>query len=250
MSSDTITRPQLHSPLNINRLDIGQLDLEELNRRFATAHPVEILAWCIANLPAGLVQTSSFGVDGMVIMDILYHQLKHPLPVLFLDTLHHFPETLALVAQAQRHYDLDLHVYRAANTQQEFAAQHGEALWERDVQQFHLLTKIEPLQRGLAELKATAWMTGRRRDQSANRAELPIFERDTAGRLKINPLAGWTQKETWRYVAEHGVPYNPLHNLGYASIGDQPLTTPTEAGEEERAGRWRGTAKTECGIHG
>jgi len=76
-----------------------------------------------------------------------------------------------------------------------------------------------------------------------------IVERDAQGRLKVNPLATWTSKDTWRYIVEHGVLYNPLHDLGYTSIGDQPLTTAVQAGEDERAGRWRGTAKTECGIH-
>lgn len=228
-------------------------DLEELNQQFACCHPRNVLAWCIENFPTGLVQSSAFNVNGMVIMHILARELRvaPPVPVLFLDTLHHFPETLALVRKATEVYGLDLKVYKAADvdSQEAFAKRYGEALWDTDIDKFYQLTKIEPLERGLKELGAVAWITGRRRDQSRNRANTPIFELDRFGRLKINPLANWSYKEVWTYVVEHGVIYNPLHDQGYASIGDEPTTTPVREGEDERAGRWRGTGKTECGIH-
>ena len=228
-------------------------DLEELNQSFETTHPREILAWCVENIPTGLVQTSAFNVDDLVITDILYRDLKPAtaVPVLFLDTLHHFPQTLELVAQAKDLYNLDLRIYQIPeiDSREAFAARYGEALWDQDIQQFHHLTKIEPLQRGLAQLNTVAWITGRRRDQAVTRGDMPIFELDNQGRLKVNPVATWTRKETWTYVHNHSVKYNPLHDQGYASIGDEPLTTSVEKGEDERAGRWRGTGKTECGIH-
>lgn len=231
-------------------IDRQTIDLEVLNQQFETAHPKDILAWCVEQIPQGLIQTSAFSVDGTVITDWLYRHL-HPVPVIFLDTLHHFPETLELVHQIQAFYQLDLHVYktREANSREEFADRFGEALWHTDIEQFHLLTKVEPLQRALNELQVAAWITGRRRDQAVTRAHMPIFEQDSQGRLKINPLANWTQKESWQYVMQHHLPYNPLYNLGYSSIGDEPLTTPIDATETERAGRWRGSEKTECGIH-
>lgn len=228
-------------------------DLDELNERFESSHPREILAWCVNNFSQGLVQSTAFGPSGMVIMDILYRELKPnpPVPVLFLDTLHHFRETLELVERAKQHYNLDLHVYKnsEANNRKEFADRYGVALWHSNIEQFHHLTKVEPLQRGLEELNTVAWITGRRRDQSHTRAQMPIFERDKNGRIKVNPLANWTRKQMWGYLVEQEVPYNALHDLGYASIGDEPLTTPVAQGEDERAGRWRGSAKTECGIH-
>ncbi|WP_448596195.1 phosphoadenosine phosphosulfate reductase [Thermoleptolyngbya sp.] len=228
-------------------------DLDALNQQFDTATPQEILAWSVENIPTGLVQTSAFNVDDLVLTDILYKQLKpaQPVPVLFLDTLHHFPQTLELVAKAKDLYNLNLHIYKIqdVDTREAFAAKYGEALWDTDILKFHDLTKIEPLQRGLSELNTVAWITGRRRDQATTRADMPVFERDKQGRLKINPLASWTRKESWAYVAEHGVIYNPLHDQGYPSIGDEPITTPVAEGEDERAGRWRGTGKTECGIH-
>lgn len=228
-------------------------NLDELNQRFENARPQEILTWCVENIPTGLVQTSAFNVDDILITDILYRQLKpaQPVPVLFLDTLHHFPQTLELVAKAKDLYQMNLQVYKipGVETREEFAAQYGEALWDSDILKFHDLTKIEPLQRGLQELNTVAWLTGRRRDQATTRADMPVFETDKQGRLKINPLTSWTRPQTWAYVMEHGVIYNPLHDQGYPSIGDEPITTPVGEGEDERAGRWRGTGKTECGIH-
>lgn len=233
---------------------LANFNLEELNDRYETAHPRDILAWCVENIPTGLVQTSAFNADDMVITDILYRQLKpaQPTAVMFLDTLHHFQETLELVAKAKEVYGLNLQTYKIpdANTREEFAAKHGAELWNSDIDEFSRLTKIEPLQRGLDELKTIAWITGRRRDQAVTRTIIPIFELDKKGRLKVNPIAAWTRKETWAYVTEHGVIYNPLHDQGYPSIGDEPITTAVKAGEDERAGRWRGMGgKTECGIH-
>jgi phosphoadenosine phosphosulfate reductase len=229
----------------------ANFDLEQLNQEFETAHPREILAWSVKNVPNGLVQTSAFNADDMVITDILYRELKHPVPVIFLDTLHHFPQTLELVTKAKELYNLDLRIYKTPDveTREAFAVKYGENLWEKDITQFHQITKIEPLQKGLNELNTVAWITGRRRDQAVTRKAMSIFELDSQGRMKINAIATWTRKETWAYIVERGVIYNPLHDQGYPSIGDEPITTKVGEGEEERAGRWRGMGKTECGIH-
>lgn len=226
-------------------------DLDELNQKFENAHPSKILAWCVEHVPTGLVQTSAFNVDDVLITDILYRELQRRIPVVFLDTLYHFPQTLELVAKAKDLYNLDLKIYKVldVDTREAFAAKYGEALWDQNIEKFHQITKIEPLQRSLAELNTVAWITGRRRDQATTRADMPVFELDSKQRLKVNPLACWTRKETWAYVFEHNVIYNPLHDQGYPSIGDEPITTPVGEGEDERAGRWRGTGKTECGIH-
>lgn len=228
-------------------------DLDELNQQFENAHPREILTWCLENVPTGLVQTTAFGVTGMVIIDILYRVLspQPSVPVLFLNTLHHFPQTLTFVEKAKSVYKLDLHVYKTlqVNSRSDFSARYGHELWHRDIEKFHYLTKVEPLQRGLAQLNTIAWINGRRRDQAETRTNISVFELDKKGRIKINPLANWTRQQTWAYIAEHSVIYHPLHDQGYASIGDEPLTTRVDSGEHERAGRWRGMGKTECGIH-
>jgi phosphoadenosine phosphosulfate reductase len=235
----------------ISRNQTSDFDLEQLNQKFETATPKEILAWSIENIPTGFVQTSAFNVDDLIITHILYSELKHPVPVIFLDTLYHFPQTLELVAKTIEVYNLDLKTYKTpdVDSREAFTAKYGEALWDKDITQFHHVTKIEPLLRGLDELNTIAWITGRRRDQAITRANMPVFELDGKGRMKVNPLASWTRQQSWVYVAEHGVIYNPLHDQGYPSIGDEPITTKVGEGEDERAGRWRGTGKTECGIH-
>lgn len=230
---------------------VADLNLERLNEEFETATPQEIMEWAIAAFPTGLVQTSSFSL--LVTVDMLYRELQPqpPVPVLFLDTLHHFKETLETVDRARLRYNLDLHIYQAegVDSRAAFAERYGDELWHRDVDRFHYLTKVEPLKRALEDLQVKAWITGRRRDQSKTRRRMPILEMDTDGRLKINPLANWTRKDIWTYTYKHDVPYNALHDQGYTSIGDEPLTTRVGSDEHERAGRWRGSAKTECGIH-
>ena len=228
----------------------SDFNLEELNQKYETAHPREILAWSAENISTGLVQTSAFNVDDIVITDILYRELKQQTPVIFLDTLFHFPQTLELVEKVKQLYNVNLQVYKnqEVDSREAFTAKYGEALWDKDIIKFHDVTKIEPLQRGLDELDTVAWITGRRRDQAPTRANMAIFELDKKGRLKINPLATWTRKETWDFVEEYKVIYNPLHDQGYPSIGDEPITTRVAEGESERDGRWRGSGKTESGI--
>lgn len=232
----------------------ASLDLKKLNQRFDKAHPKDILTWCTFNIPTGLVQVSAFNVDDMLITDLFYRDLRpaHPVPVLFLDTLHHFPQTLELVKSATELYSLNLQVYQmpGLKTRADFASKYGDELWAKDIERFAQLTKVEPLQRGLKELKTIAWITGRRREQASTRSQMPIFELDQKKRLKVNPLANWTRKETWAYVFEHDVIYNPLHDQGYPSIGDEPLTVSIREGDDERAGRWRSLGnKPEYGIH-
>ena len=231
----------------------SSIDLDRLNEQFSQAHPKSILLWCLENMAEGMVQTTAFGLSGMVILDLLYRDLNPSVatPVIFLDTLHHFSETLSLVEQVQEKYQLDLKVFRpqSVSSRDAFAREYGDRLWETDVNKFHTVTKVEPLQRAFDELQVQSWITGRRRDQSETRHQLPIFEKDANDRIKINPLASWSNKDVWKYIMENHVPYNVLHDHGYGSIGDEPLTTPIVAGEHERDGRWRGTGKTECGIH-
>ncbi|MFN7661213.1 MAG: phosphoadenosine phosphosulfate reductase family protein, partial [Dolichospermum sp.] len=158
-------------------------DLVALNQQLETATPKEILAWSIKNIPTGLVQTSAFNVDDIILTHILYTELQHPVPVIFLDTLYHFPQTLELVAKAQEIYNLDLKTYKTpdVDSREAFAAKFGPALWDTDIAKFHDITKIEPLQRGLDELNTVAWITGRRRDQAVTRATMPVLELDGKG---------------------------------------------------------------------
>jgi phosphoadenosine phosphosulfate reductase len=171
---------------------------------------------------------------------------------IFLDTLYHFQETLDLVEKAKARYpNVHLHVYKpeGVSTTTEFEARHGKELWKTDENLYDWVAKVEPAQRAYSDLSVAAVLTGRRRSQGAKRESLEIVEVDDAGLIKINPLASWSFKEVNDYIMENEVPYNELLDRGYKSVGDWHSTEAVKEGEDERAGRWKGQAKTECGIH-
>jgi phosphoadenosine phosphosulfate reductase len=188
---------------------------------------------------------SAFGPGSLVVIHVA-HAIGLRLPVIFIDTLHHFPETLELVERVRERYSIDLRVARAADSREEFEALHGERLWETDLDRYQRLSKVEPCERVTADFGAL--IIGRRRTQAQTRSDLPLVQGGI--RVRVNPLAGWSRDEVWEFILRHDVPYNALHDLGFTSIGDAPLTTPIRAGEHERAGRWRGLDRLECGIHG
>jgi phosphoadenosine phosphosulfate reductase len=205
----------------------------------------ETLRWAIdAFAGKNLALVSAFGPGSAVLFQMMSELGAH-VPVIFIDTLHHFPETLEHVERVRTRYALDLRTYKPAPTRAEFDARYGERLWERDLEAYQRVTKVEPFERATEPLDA--WITGRRRDQSPSRQHLPAVEDGT--RVRINPLTSWTRNQIWQFIVDRSLPYNPLHDAGYSSIGDAPLTTPVRAGEDERAGRWRGGARVECGIH-
>jgi len=228
--------------------------LRFLNRQLQNLEPQDILRWCITTLP-GLFQTTAFGLTGLVTLDML-SKMKIPRPqqvdVVFLDTLHHFSETLALVDRVRDRYPLvNIHVFKPAgiSNSEQFAQQYGERLWENNDHLYDWAAKVEPAQRAYRELQVNAILTGRRRSQGGKRGDLDIIEMDEAGLIKINPLANWSFQQVQDYVKVNDVPYNDLLDQGYRSVGDWHSTQPVQAGEDERAGRWKGQQKTECGIH-
>ncbi|KAI9716109.1 MAG: hypothetical protein M1812_005536 [Candelaria pacifica] len=231
-----------------------KIHLKYLNRQLQHLEPEEILRWCTITLP-NLYQTTAFGLTGLVTVDIL-SKLRIPRPqlvnLIYLDTLHAFPETLSLVDRVRERYPhLNVHVYRPAgvNTAEEFAEKYGDRLWETNDEKYDWAAKVEPAQRAYAELDVKAVLTGRRRSQGGKRGDLDIIEIDEAGLIKVNPLANWSFKQVQDYVKVNDVPYNELLDRGYKSIGDWHSTQPIKEGEDERAGRWKGQKKSECGIH-
>ena len=223
----------------------GIEDVRRINERFEGAHPADAIRWAVENVtPGRLIVASSFGPTGMVNLHLLA-EIAPQVPVAFVDTLYHFPETLEHAERVEAHYGLDVRVYRTARSRAAFEEKYGERLWERDLDLFHRLTRVEPMQRALRGVEG--WITGRRRDQAASRSALAHVE--IGDRIKVNPLASWTSERVWSFIRANDVPYNPLHDLGYQSLGDQPLTTPVSEEEHERAGRWRGIERLECGIH-
>jgi phosphoadenosine phosphosulfate reductase len=213
----------------------------------------DILRWCITSLP-GLYQTTALGLTGLVTLDILSKldgPLKSQIDLIFLDTLYHFDETLSLLDRVRRRYNTNIHIYRPAGADNvdEFVTKHGDKLWETNEELYDFVAKVEPAQRAYSELQVRAVLTGRRRSQGGKRGDLDIIEIDDAGIIKVNPLANWSFAQVKEYVDANNVPYNELLNQGYKSVGDWHSTQPVAQGEDERSGRWKGRAKTECGIH-
>jgi len=228
--------------------------LAQMNEVLSQQSLEAVLEWCCTALPE-LVQVTSFGSTGMVIIHAL-HKLNKKMPTIFLDTLYHFEETIEHAKETQKKYGLDLHWYhcKLASTRAEFERIFQSTdLWISNPHKYEQLTKVEPLERALDELKVSSWISGRRRDQGGMRNELQILEIDEVdGRLKVNPLAYWSKDEIWSYLRREGVPYNPLFDKSYTSIGDSVTTKQNaDPNQGERAGRFYqfGAAKTECGIH-
>ncbi|TVY33119.1 Phosphoadenosine phosphosulfate reductase [Lachnellula occidentalis] len=244
------------SASTLPQIILSKAHLKHLNTTLNTLTPLEILRWCKLTFPS-LYQTTAFGISGLVTLDML-SKLATETPdapsidAIFLDTLYHFTETLELVEKTKLRYpNVNLHVYKpeGVSTAQEFEAKYGKELWKTDADLYDWVAKVEPAQRAYTDLSVAAVLTGRRRSQGAKRESLDIIEVDEAGLIKINPLASWSFAQVQTYIREHDVPYNVLLDRGYKSVGDWHSTEPVREGEDERAGRWKGQAKTECGIH-
>ena len=217
------------------------------------AHAVALLREAAEDHAGSIVQSSSLGVEGMVLTDMIArHQL--PITVATLDTGKLHAETLALIPRIEQRYGLQVQVYKPqAEAVVHFVRRHGDLAMRQSVELRKScceVRKVEPMQRLLAG--RTAWVTGLRREQSETRAHVPFFEIDGEGREKFYPLADWTEADVWQYVKQFNVPYNELHDQFFPSIGCEPCTRAIAVGEDHRAGRWwweqEGAAK-ECGLH-
>jgi phosphoadenosine phosphosulfate reductase len=214
-------------------------------RELEGASAEEIIGWAAATFGARVAVTSS--MSDAVVID-LASRVAPGIDVLFLDTGYHFAETIGTRDAVAATYPVNLITVTPVQTVAEQDAEHGARLYERDPDLCCALRKVAPLERALRDYDA--WITGLRRDESPSRAGTPVIAWDArSGRTKINPIAAWTQDDVDAYVEAHGVLTNPLLLDGYSSIGCAPCTRRTAAGEDPRAGRWAGRAKTECGIH-
>jgi len=228
--------------------------LKYIISQLSKLEPVDVLKCCITTFPR-LYQTSAFGLTGLAIMDMvakLDFSIKPDIDLIFLDTLYHFKETHELVDRVRKHYpQLTIHTFKPAGceTTADFEAKHGERLWETNDELYDAVAKVEPANRAYRELDVKAVMTGRRRTQGGKRGDIDIVDVDDQGLIKINPLANWSFKEVQAYIKENNVPTNSLLDQGYRSVGDWHSTQPVTDSEDERAGRWKGKNKTECGIH-
>jgi len=217
------------------------------DRQVKVRETTETLRLAAERFAPRLVMATGFGMEGCVLTDLIGRN-KLPVDIFTLDTGLFFEETYTLWKTLERRYDLTIRAVRPELTVGEQAERFGDALWERDPDRCCEMRKVQPLRAALAG--ADAWITALRRDQTPDRANASMLEHDQKfGLVKINPLVEWTAQDVRDYVREHDVPFNPLHEQGYPSIGCAPCTSPVQAGESPRAGRWRGKGKTECGIH-
>jgi phosphoadenosine phosphosulfate reductase len=222
-------------------------EVDRLNAALRGRRPQDILGEALSRHPGRLALVSSFGAESAILLHLIA-ELDPSMPILFLDTGQLFGQTLDYRrALATRLGLTDVRDLRPAFA--DLAVKDPKAdLWKSDPDACCAIRKVAPLERALGG-DFDAWITGRKRFQSATRARLPIVERDAAGKFKYNPLADWSKAELDAYADRHALPPHPLTAFGYPSIGCWPCTKPVEAGASERSGRWAGSEKTECGIH-
>ena len=222
-------------------------DLESASRSLESAEPREVIRWASERFGDRLTMATAFGPEGCVILHWIA-EVAPSMHVFNLDTGYQFQETLELRDRIEKRYGIRVRLEQPDSTVSEYERTHGGPLYRTDPNRCCGDRKIAVVRRVLAGFDA--WMSGIRRDQSPDRAAAPIVGWDEKfGVVKISPLANWTKKQVWDLIVRENVPYNPLHDQGYTSIGCFPCTRAVTFGEDERAGRWSGTAKTECGLH-
>jgi phosphoadenosine phosphosulfate reductase len=220
---------------------LSALEAHEHAFALSGADPETTLRWTLETFPGKAALTVSFGGGGVVLAHLI-SRIDRTVPVIFLDTGFHFPETYAFKRQFVERYGLNLVEVKPLTD--------PGPLYKTDPDRCCAIRKVEPLSRAIAGFDA--WISAVRQDQSATRASTDLVEyHKVDGRpiVKVFPLAHWGRADVWRYIRDNDVPYHPLLDQGYSSIGCWPCTRPTAPGEAERAGRWSGTRKTECGLH-
>ena len=214
--------------------------------------PHKIVQWAIETFGSSLAMTSSFQQQSLPLLHIVSTVAPH-LPIFFLDTGYHFKETIEFRTLVSEQLGLNVHDIHPEMSREEQETKYGLDLPSTNPDLCCYLNKVLPLQKAMKGHRAMkgyrAWVTGIRRDQSPARANAPIVDIREDGIAKIAPLATWTRDDVWRYMEFHQLPKHPLYHQGYKSIGCAPCTRPIQEGEDERAGRWSGKKKTECGLH-
>ena len=206
------------------------------------------IRWTLEQLPGPHVLSSSFGIQAAVMLHMVT-RIAPSIPVVVVDTGYLFPETYRFIDELTERLQLNLQVYRSALSPAWFEARHGR-LWEQGlegIEHYNRINKVEPMERALEELSALSWLAGLRRGQSQSRAELPVLQ-VKGGRFKLHPIVDWDTREVHRYLTRHDLPYHPLLEKGYVSVGDTHTTRPLMTGMAEEDTRFFGL-KRECGLH-
>lgn len=222
-------------------------ELAEASAKLETATPEEIITWAHERFAPYLTMATAFGPEGCVILAMLA-KIAPETYVFNLDTGYQFKETLELRDRIAKRYGIAVELRRPATTVEEYEAVNGGPVYKTQPDRCCAERKLSVLKAAAGELNA--WMSGIRRDQSTDRARARIVGWDKKfGLVKVSPLANWTKQQVWKLITDENIPYNPLHDQGYTSIGCWPCTRAVMFGEDERAGRWSGFQKTECGLH-
>ena len=227
---------------------VSASSLVESNQILASLTATERVQWALQHLPGEFALSSSFGAQAAVLLHMVTAH-KPDIPVIVIDTGYMFPETYRFIDELSERLNLNLQVYRALISIAWQEARYGK-LWEKGVEgieQYNQLRKVEPMQRALRELNVGTWFSGVRRSQSASRANAPLLQQQ-GGRYKLHPIADWTDRDVGRYLKQHNLPYHPLWEKGYVSIGDWHTTRPLSEGMSEEDTRFFGL-KRECGLH-
>ena len=217
------------------------------SEQLESASPEEILDWAAKRFAPRLTMATAFGPEGMVLLEML-SRIAPRTHVFNLDTGYQFQETLDLRDEVARRYGIEVELKSHELSVPEYERLHGGPLYKTNPDQCCFDRKVTVLRQAIEGMDA--WISAIRRDQSPDRAGAPVVGWDARfGLVKVNPLASWTKNDVWKWISDRDIPYNPLHDRGYTSIGCWPCTRAVLFGEDERAGRWSGTEKTECGLH-
>jgi phosphoadenosine phosphosulfate reductase len=220
---------------------------ERASFELAGKSPQDILKWAVAIFGTRLTMATAFGAEGCCLIHMIA-EIEPNLRIFNLDTGYQFSETLQLRDRIKERYGIEVEYIRPELTIAEYEAEHGGPLYRHRPDQCCYDRKILPLRQALVGYEA--WISAIRRDQTGDRQKADIVGWDAKFNLvKVNPLLGWTRKDVWSFISKNNVPYNPLHDQNYPSIGCWPCTQPVLDGTDERSGRWSGTAKKECGLH-
>jgi phosphoadenosine phosphosulfate reductase len=222
-------------------------EIAAANKTLEGKPPQLILRWAVEQYHPRLTMATAFGAEGCCLIHMLA-DIEPGVRIFNLDTGYQFPETLELRERIKERYGIEVELIQPDLTVVEYEAEHRGPLYVLQPDRCCHDRKIVPLRRAIAGYDA--WISAIRKDQTNHRAQAGVVQWDGKfGLVKVNPLLNWTKRDVWAFIAKHDVPYNPLHDQGYPSIGCWPCTQPVAEGQDERAGRWAGTGKKECGLH-
>jgi phosphoadenosine phosphosulfate reductase len=232
-------------PLEPTQAFLAELAVD--SERLETATPQEILRYAVDRFAPLFTMATAFGPEGMTLIHMLA-EIAPDTPIFNLDTGYQFAETLELRERVKQRYGIEIELKKPDTTVEQYEAMHGGPVYKTDPNRCCFDRKLRVLHESARGMHA--WASAIRRDQSDDRQRAEIVGWDKKFQLvKISPLANWTKKEVWNLISKHEIPYNPLHDKGFPSVGCWPCTRAVQMGEDERAGRWSGFAKKECGLH-